>query len=147
MYDRILAALDDAPKRGQLVRHIDGGIYRFIGLSQSTEDQSLCHLYEHVWPFPPSLIPWSRPSEQWESRFVPITRSDLAEAMKVDRAKAQQDVTEAKAARRGVPLKPVEIDYDAAPLLEIVNRYTGEPIVPSKEAGGAPVTTSGPEDK
>lgn len=100
MSERILEALAAAPLRGQLVRHTDGGIYRFVGLSQSTEDQSLWHLYDHVWPFESSLIPWARPSDQWGSRFVAITEEDLHLAMRQDRTLAQQSVTAAKAARR-----------------------------------------------
>lgn len=100
MSDRILDAIQRAPKWGQLVRHVDGGIYRFVGLSQHTDDQSLMHNYYHVWPFERSVIPWARPSEQWGSRFVPITEQDLEAAMRQDRAQAQQAVIDAKAARR-----------------------------------------------
>lgn len=100
MSDRIMDAIANAPKQGQLVRHIDGGIYRFVGLSQHTDDQSLMYNYHHIWPFEQSVIPWARPSDQWGSRFVPITEQDLEEAMRQDRAQAQQAVLEAKAARR-----------------------------------------------
>jgi hypothetical protein len=138
MSERIRAALAAAPRRGQLVRHTDGGIYRFVGLSQSTEDQSLWHLYDHVWPFDASLIPWSRPSEQWESRFVVISERDLAEAMKQDRFQAQVAIQEAKAARRAKASAPPEIDYGTAPLMRVINRRTGEVILDSELAGDGP---------
>jgi hypothetical protein len=138
MSDRIRAALAAAPARGQLVRHTDGGIYRFVGLSQSTEDQSLWHLYDHVWPFDASLIPWSRPSEQWGSRFVTISEGDLTEAMKQDRIRAQEAIQKAKAERRAKASAPSEIDYGAAPLMRVVNRHTGEVILDSELAGNGP---------
>jgi hypothetical protein len=138
MSERIIAALAAAPARGQLVRHTDGGIYRFVGLSQSTEDQSLSHLYDHVWPFEPTLVPWARPSEQWGTRFVAITEADLAEAMKQNRAQAQQAVTEAKAARRAAQTVMPALDYDNVPLLPILDRHTGLPLKGFESAGEAP---------
>ncbi|MFX1765712.1 hypothetical protein PWP93_24585 [Paraburkholderia sp. A1RI-2L] len=92
MSDQILAALMSAPKWGQLFRHIDGGIYRFAGLAQHADDNSLLYLYYHVWPFERPAIPWARHSDQWGSHFTPITEQDLAEAMRQDRMQAQQAV-------------------------------------------------------
>jgi hypothetical protein len=87
-------------ERGQLVRHTDGGIYRFISPARHTEDESLLYLYEHVWPFETADIPWARPAVMWASRFTPISELELAVAMKEDRAAAQEAVNRAKAARR-----------------------------------------------
>ena len=87
-------------ERGQLVRHPDGGIYRYISPARHTEDGSLLSLYEHVWPFETSDIPWARPAAMWASRFTPISELELTVAMKEDRTQAQEAVTRAKAARR-----------------------------------------------
>jgi hypothetical protein len=87
-------------ERGQLVRHTDGGIYRYLSPARHSEDQSVLYLYEHVWPFDVSDIPWARPAAMWASRFTPISELELAVAMKEDRLQAQQAVARAKAARR-----------------------------------------------
>lgn len=100
------------PARGELFRHTDGGIYRFVGQARHTEDQSVLFLYEHVWPFEVSEIPWARPAEMWTSRFTRITQQDLVHAMREDRLRAQQAVTDAKAARRAA-----EADGQARALL------------------------------
>ncbi|MEX3984033.1 hypothetical protein AB4Y45_34150 [Paraburkholderia sp. EG287A] len=97
---------------GALIRHQDGGLYRFVGYARGTEDTGLRMLYNHVWPFDATDIPWDRPAVEWASRFTPITEQDLVEAMKQDRTQAQQAVIDAKAARRaaaaGLVSKPAE---------------------------------------
>jgi hypothetical protein len=87
-------------ERGQLVRHTDGGFYRFITPARHTEDESLLYLYEHVWPFDTSTLPWARPAMQWAARFTRASELELAVAMQQDRALAQDAVKRAKAARR-----------------------------------------------
>jgi len=86
--------------RGDLVRHQDGGLYRFVGYARGTDETGLRMLYDHVWPFAPTDIPWDRPAVEWESRFTRITEQDLMKAMQQDRALAQEAVSAAKAARR-----------------------------------------------
>jgi hypothetical protein len=92
-------------ERGQLVRHADGGFYRFITPARHTEDESLLYLYEHVWPFDTSALPWARPAAMWASRFMRSSELELAVAMKQDRLLAQDAVRRAKAARRAAAAK------------------------------------------
>jgi hypothetical protein len=84
---------------GQLVRHQDGGIYRYHSTAHHTEDQGELVSYEHVWPFATGQV-WARPAQEWPSRFTPITNNDLREAQQQPRAEAQAAITNAKAARR-----------------------------------------------
>jgi hypothetical protein len=88
-----------APAGEHLVRHQDGGIYRFLFTSKHTEDQSELVNYEHIWPFEPGAK-WSRPAQEWASRFTVISAADLDEAQKTDRTTAQENIAKAKAARR-----------------------------------------------
>jgi hypothetical protein len=84
---------------GQLFRHTDGGIYRFLSCARHAEDQAPLVIYEHVWPFDPGAT-WARPAREWPSRFTPITARELGLAMREDQEVAQQAVINAKAARR-----------------------------------------------
>ncbi|HDR9103731.1 TPA: DUF1653 domain-containing protein [Burkholderia vietnamiensis] len=84
---------------GQLVRHQDGGIYRFHSRARHTDDQTELVIYEHVWPFVAGQM-WARPAHEWPSRFAPITSEDLRDAQKQPRVEAQASVTKAKATRR-----------------------------------------------
>jgi hypothetical protein len=84
---------------GQLVRHQDGGIYRYHSSARHTDDQSELVVYEHVWPFATGQV-WTRPAHEWPSRFTPISNDDLREAQQQPRAAAQAAITKAKATRR-----------------------------------------------
>jgi hypothetical protein len=85
---------------GELFRHTDGGIYRFVTMARHTDNQAPLVVYDHVWPFDKGE-PWARPAVEWTpARFTPIIEADLVEAMKQDRATAQADITTRKAARR-----------------------------------------------
>lgn len=85
---------------GTLVRHTDGGYYRVLLQARHTDDQSPHVVYAHLWPFDAEGEPWVRPLSQWQSRFIVVSRDELARAMQSDRAQAQRAVTAAKAARR-----------------------------------------------
>ncbi|WP_063899452.1 DUF1653 domain-containing protein [Burkholderia ubonensis] len=89
----------DSLRPGQLVRHQDGGIYRYHSTARHTDDQSELVVYEHVWPFDAGQL-WARPAHEWPSRFQPITNDELREAQQQNRLEAQTSVTNAKAARR-----------------------------------------------
>ncbi|WP_063802284.1 DUF1653 domain-containing protein [Burkholderia ubonensis] len=89
----------DSLRPGQLVRHQDGGIYRYHSTARHTDDQTELVVYEHVWPFDAGQL-WARPAHEWPSRFQPITNDDLREAQQQNRLDAQTSVTNAKAARR-----------------------------------------------
>ena len=90
---------DQHPDGARLYRHQDGGIYRFHFISKHTENLAELVNYEHIWPFEPGAM-WSRPANEWASRFTPIAAADLVEAQKNDRATAQAAIAQAKAARR-----------------------------------------------
>ncbi|MBU9200271.1 DUF1653 domain-containing protein [Burkholderia multivorans] len=104
----------DHLQAGQLVRHQDGGIYRFHSRARHTDDQADLIIYEHVWPFTPDQV-WARPAHEWSSRFTPITNEDLREAQKQPRAEAQAAITNAKAMRRAEEARrkaTAESDYN-----------------------------------
>lgn len=86
------------PAPGTLLRHTDGGCYRFHGLARHSDTQEWLCIYEHLWPFAPGW--WARPAHEWAGRFTPITAQALATALAGDRAVAQDAVTHHKAARR-----------------------------------------------
>lgn len=88
------------PNPGQFFRHTDGGYYRYLGHARHADDQAEHVVYEHVWPFETAGLPWLRRVNEWADRFVPVTREQLAEAMRQDREAAQAAVVAAKAARR-----------------------------------------------
>lgn len=90
---------EQKPAGGELYRHQDGGIYRFLMVAASSVDQSDLYVYEHLWPFEAGKI-WARPAVEWASRFTPIQSVDLFNAQLVDRAAAQEAVSEAKRLRR-----------------------------------------------
>ena len=79
-------------------RHSDGGIYRVTYLARHTENLVPLVIYEHVWPFAPSI--WARPLPEWAARFTPVSHNEVAQAMKGDRGQAQEAVVQAKASRR-----------------------------------------------
>lgn len=87
---------------GKLFQHTDGGFYRFRGLSRSTVDQSMCVVYEHVWPFLPDAEHtfWHRPITEWTSRFTEVTEADLENAMKQDRLLAQAEIIRKRRLRK-----------------------------------------------
>jgi len=98
---------------GQLVRHQDGGIYRFHSRARHTDDQAELVIYEHVWPFTTGQV-WARPATEWPSRFTPITNEDLRIAQQQPRAQAQAAITTAKANRRAEEARrkaAAETDY------------------------------------
>lgn len=86
-------------KPDALVRHIDGGLYRFMTVARHTDDTTPLYIYEHLWPFE-RQEPWARPADQWAGRFAPITAEELHAAMTGNRAEAQATIAAAKAARR-----------------------------------------------
>lgn len=79
-------------------RHVDGGLYRFIAEAFHSDDASEVIVYEHVWPFTPSI--WVRPTHEFRTRFSPVDKHEVDEAMRGDQQAAQQAVNTAKAARR-----------------------------------------------
>lgn len=79
-------------------RHLDGGLYRFIAEAFHSDDASEVIVYEHMWPFTPSI--WVRPRHEFTSRFSPVSAEEVHTAMQGDQQAAQQAVTAAKAARR-----------------------------------------------
>lgn len=108
-FTRILNAINEMPRYGQHMKHQDGGIYIFEGMSQSTVDQSLWYLYRHVWPFERSTVPWARPIEEWASRFTPLTIEEMKAFIgSRTREQGQADVTAAKAARRAKEAQSAE---------------------------------------
>lgn len=87
------------PTSGQLFRHVDGGIYRFVLEAKDTRDLTPLMVYQHEWPFEASA--WARPKDEWvPTRFSPIEETDLVQARQEDRATAQARIGAAKAARR-----------------------------------------------
>lgn len=82
----------------QFFRHIDGGYYRFITLATSAESLTEQVVYEHVWPFEVSL--WVRDRNEFESRFVPVSKGEVEQAKAADRTAAQSTVSATKLARR-----------------------------------------------
>lgn len=90
---------EQKPAAGELYRHQDGGIYRFLMVAASSVDQSELYIYEHLWPFEAGKL-WARPATEWASRFTPIQSVDLFNSQLVDRAAAQEAVIEAKRLRR-----------------------------------------------
>jgi Protein of unknown function (DUF1653) len=91
---------DGLPTRdGTTYRHTDGGYYRFVTLARNADDQSARVIYQHIWPFEPSV--WDRAAEEWLTRFKQVTQAEVDEACLLgNRDAAQKAVTEAKAARR-----------------------------------------------
>lgn len=97
-------ASSDTLHPGQLVRHQDGGIYRYHSTALHTDDQTELVIYEHVWPFDAGQL-WARPAHEWPSRFTPITTKELRDAQRQDRVTAQAAVTNAKVARRAAEMR------------------------------------------
>ncbi|GLR13634.1 DUF1653 domain-containing protein [Chitinimonas viridis] len=79
-------------------RHTDGGLYRFVAHARSADTTGDVVVYEHLWPFEQGL--WVRDRQEFESRFTPISATEVTTAMQGDRAAAQAAVDEAKAKRR-----------------------------------------------
>ncbi|WP_063805090.1 DUF1653 domain-containing protein [Burkholderia ubonensis] len=117
---------------GQLVRHQDGGIYRYHSTARHTDDKAELVVYEHVWPFEAGQL-WARPAHEWPSRFTPIMSADLREAQKQDRRAAQSAVTNAKAERRAVEAsrKSAEQTAEAARKALIEADYNRSVVVPA----------------
>ncbi|WP_374349437.1 hypothetical protein [Chitinimonas sp.] len=79
-------------------RHTDGGYYRLVSFGRSADSGGDIAIYQHLWPFDASW--WSRDKAEFLARFSPVSESELAAAMAVDRLAAQAGVNAAKAARR-----------------------------------------------
>lgn len=79
-------------------RHVDGGLYRFITEAHHSDDASEMIVYEHLWPFTPSI--WVRPVHEFQNRFQPINESEVKAAMLTNQKTAQEAVNQAKAQRR-----------------------------------------------
>jgi hypothetical protein len=88
----------ELPEPGQLFRHADGGVYRFVTMAKHAEDGTQMMVYHHVWPFEPDT--WVRAANEWPTRFIPMSQSELVEVVAGDRTDAQAAVTLAKATRR-----------------------------------------------
>jgi hypothetical protein len=88
------------PVPGQLFRHTDGGVYRFVTTARHADDGTQVMVYHHVWPFEPDT--WVRAADEWPSRFTPISQAELEKLLAGDRTDAQAAVTQAKATRRSV---------------------------------------------
>lgn len=86
--------------QGQAFQHVDGGYYRFIVCAYSSEDQSEKVVYEHVWPFEPSV--WERPVTEFMAKFAPITADALTRALSQNRLEVQEEISKNKAQRRRV---------------------------------------------
>lgn len=78
--------------------HVDGGLYRLLGEGKSAEDRSRVAIYEHLHPFERGV--WTRPWEEFELRFSPISHERAHELLARDSAQAQRDISQAKAQRR-----------------------------------------------
>lgn len=117
---------------GQLIRHQDGGIYRYHSTALHTDDKAELVVYEHVWPFDAGQL-WARPAYEWPSRFTPITTTDLREAQKQDRLAAQAAVTNAKATRRAAEasIKTAQQNAEAARKALIETDYNRSVVVPA----------------
>lgn len=98
---------ENLPPRGTMVRHKDGGIYQVIAYARHSDDGAPLCIYTHRWPFTPGEI-WARPAQEWKERFTVIDDLVYDAASAGDRAAAQQQVTNAKAARKAFEssLKP-----------------------------------------
>ncbi len=92
-----------APAPGHY-RHTDGGFYEVKGMARDSRDGSAVVLYDHVWPFEAGL--WTRPLEEWASRFTPVTAETVAAARRGDRAALQASISAARLARKGVGHQP-----------------------------------------
>ena len=88
---------EDGPALG-LYRHTDGGYYEVIGRARDSKDGSTVILYEHRWPFEAGT--WTRPIEEWASRFTRVRADELTNAQLRPRAEAQAIVTASKQARK-----------------------------------------------
>lgn len=85
----------ELPTKGEMFIHTDGGYYRFYSLAKSTQDQSPQVIYEHVWPFEPSV--WSRPLDEWNSRF---TKVESTTQVFPERERYQELVSQRRAKRK-----------------------------------------------
>lgn len=90
--------IPELPEPGQLFRHTDGGVYRFVSAARHAEDGTQMMVYHHVWPFEPDT--WVRAADEWPSQFRPMSQAELDEVLAGDRTDAQAAVTQAKANRR-----------------------------------------------
>lgn len=90
---------EHVPHPGQLFRHVDGAFYMFLCCARHTDDTEPLFIYEHVWPFVHDA-PWARPAREWASRFTPVSTTEFEQACARGREIAQQEVSQAKAARR-----------------------------------------------
>lgn len=95
--DRQRIDFEDGPALG-LYRHTDGGYYEVIGRARDSKDGSTVILYEHRWPFEAGT--WTRPVEEWASRFTRVRADELTQAQARPRAEAQAIVTASKQARK-----------------------------------------------
>ena len=46
--------IPEVPEPGQLFRHADGGVYRFVTTAKHAEDGTQMMVYHHIWPFEPT---------------------------------------------------------------------------------------------
>jgi len=90
--------IPEPPVPGQLFRHTDGGVYRFLTTARHAEDGTQMMVYHHVWPFEPDT--WVRAADEWPTRFTPLSAEELEAIVAGDRTDAQAAVTQAKASRR-----------------------------------------------
>ena len=88
----------ELPTKGEMFIHTDGGYYRFYALAKSTQDQSPQVIYEHVWPFEPGV--WSRPLDEWNSRFTKVEDSKDSKFWEANRKGYQELVSQRRAKRK-----------------------------------------------
>lgn len=82
-------------------KHTDGGYYFVSELGRDSKDGTAVVIYKHVWPFEEET--WTRPLDQWASRFSLISREQLEAIMRVNsREEAQAIITTAKTHRKNL---------------------------------------------
>lgn len=91
----------------QYFRHVDGGIYYLINTAENANDNVCYAVYYHLWPFEAKR--WTRPMDEWNLRFSPISSEEARKALSVDQEEAQRLVMDNKAKRRAAE-KAVKIE-------------------------------------
>lgn len=72
-------------------------------MARHADDGSEVVVYEHLWPFEPSV--WVRNKAEFLQRFRETSEAACQEAMQQDQELARQAVQQAKAARRSTASK------------------------------------------
>jgi 8-oxo-dGTP diphosphatase len=90
----------------QFMMHVDGGLYRLLGVGKAAQDGQPEALYEHLHPFERGV--WTRPMSEFSERFSPISETRAAELLGRDPARAREEITAAKARRRALEAAPIQ---------------------------------------